>query len=1014
MFSNGYEIKDYQSKKTFSSFLSGIAGTMGVPIWSFYVNRGQAISSFGSKDKNGAIMEFFPANSSYLHTQRLGFRTFIKVEGIFYEFFSKANKNQTMQIYRDKLVIEEINNDLSIKIKITYFTLSNEKNGGLIRKVQLENFGKKRKIELIDGLAQILSAGIDYGGFKAISNLLQSWMQVDMINNSLFYKLRGTTNDTSQMGTIVDGNFYQTFSKNNEHFKYIYDNKLIFSYDTGLETPYSFIEKDLDVLLKDTQSSVNQIPAAYSAFSIDLEKKLEFITLIGYASDTLFLKHLNQKYNFEYLNGKETENERIHNELVNVIKTETSSSLFDEYMKQNYLDNILRGGMPLIFETKEGIVGYHIYSRKHGDLERDYNFFSIEPKYYSQGNGNFRDVLQNRRNDLYFHPELKDSNLFQFASLIQADGYNPLSIEGLKFNYLGNEKYSERIMNVLSNEFTPGDLAMILELDGINVEDTLTEIIKNSKAIVKANFGEGYWGDHFTYLDDVIDSVENIYPDEIDNIVFGEIKYAIYNSGIYVKPRDLKYVLTNDGKIRQYNALEHVEKRSDWLLDANGEIIKVNLIGKLITLILNKYAHLDPFNIGISYEADKPGWNDAMNGLPGIFSSGISETIELLKIVKRVERYLENNNDKNVYILNDTLKLFEDLSNIKYSESLDFWNNRMNALEKYRKNLLDNKLEVENIKAKNLIDLIKIIRNVLEIGISKAKKIEEIIPTYLSYEVIDYELIDKNSSFIRALSFRQKPIPTFLEAPARLLKTIDNIETSKNIYKNIKNSELYDQKFKFYKTSIDLTNESPEIGRIEAFTKGWLERESNFLHMTYKYLYSILKSGLYEEYYDEIKTNYTCFMDPEIYGRSPIENSSFIAPSNNPDKRKHGQGFVSRLSGSTAEMLSMWSYMFFGPKLFSIDNNELVFTINPKLSKEFFKDKRVSTMLFSTINVEIINEDLIDTFSENARITKVILTDINNVTKEFYGNRVTNEWALKIRQKSIYKIKVIISKEENK
>ena len=47
---NRYVIKDYQNKPTFSSFLPGIAGEMGVPIWCYYNNRGQAVCSFGVKD----------------------------------------------------------------------------------------------------------------------------------------------------------------------------------------------------------------------------------------------------------------------------------------------------------------------------------------------------------------------------------------------------------------------------------------------------------------------------------------------------------------------------------------------------------------------------------------------------------------------------------------------------------------------------------------------------------------------------------------------------------------------------------------------------------------------------------------------------------------------------------------------------------------------------------------------------------------------------------------------------
>ena len=49
-------------------------------MWVFYVNRGQAIASFGTKDKDHAILEFLPANRAWQETTRLGFRTFIKVK----------------------------------------------------------------------------------------------------------------------------------------------------------------------------------------------------------------------------------------------------------------------------------------------------------------------------------------------------------------------------------------------------------------------------------------------------------------------------------------------------------------------------------------------------------------------------------------------------------------------------------------------------------------------------------------------------------------------------------------------------------------------------------------------------------------------------------------------------------------------------------------------------------------------------------------------------------------------
>jgi hypothetical protein len=103
-------------------------------------------------------------------------------------------------------------------------------------------------------------------------------------------------------------------------------------------------------------------------------------------------------------------------------------------------------------------------------------------------------------------------------------------------------------------------------------------------------------------------------------------------------------------------------------------------------------------------------------------------------------------------------------------------------------------------------------------------------------------------------------------------------------------------------------------------------------------------------------------MDPEVYGRSPLENSSFIATSNNPDASKHGQGFFARLSGSTSEVLSLWKLMFFGPQLFAVREGELTFTISPKLPASFFNNGIVKTTLFSSIHVTIHYQSTLPTY----------------------------------------------------
>ena len=86
---NRFVISNYQEKPTFSSFLPGIGGELGVPIWCYYNNRGQAVCSFGVSDKDHPIMEFCPAHVSYRDVSRTGFRTFCKIDGSYEELFTR-------------------------------------------------------------------------------------------------------------------------------------------------------------------------------------------------------------------------------------------------------------------------------------------------------------------------------------------------------------------------------------------------------------------------------------------------------------------------------------------------------------------------------------------------------------------------------------------------------------------------------------------------------------------------------------------------------------------------------------------------------------------------------------------------------------------------------------------------------------------------------------------------------------------------------------------------------------
>lgn len=53
-----------------------------------------------------------------------------------------------------------------------------------------------------------------------------------------------------------------------------------------------------------------------------------------------------------------------------------------------------------------------------------------------------------------------------------------------------------------------------------------------------------------------------------------------------------------------------------------------------VSLAVIKFATLDPLGMGVEMDGGKPGWNDAMNGLPGLLGSGTPETFELLRLLR--------------------------------------------------------------------------------------------------------------------------------------------------------------------------------------------------------------------------------------------------------------------------------------------------------------------------------------------------------------------------------------------
>jgi hypothetical protein len=1059
-----FVIENYNSAKTFSNFFPGIAGKYGIPMWVFYVNRGQAIASFGTKDKNHAILEFYPANRAWQFTSLLGFRTFLKLfkgKGcIFYEPFQNGLTNSgfkltnSMHIRAYDLKIQERNLSLGLKTSVEYFTIPQDSFAALVRIVTIKNTGGSlKKMQLLDGLPQIVPFGTSNLFLKKLSRTVEAWMKVkNLKNHAAFYKLDVDPTDRPEVIHIKEGNFYLGFHYENARaqvIKPIVDPQVIFGQATDFTAPLNFLAKKYFAYPK-AQATECKTPSGFLLLDLELnaQEEKQIYCLIGYARS---LEDLNSATNRiikpDYILKKQSQNQEVIEELQQDIATNSANPAFNLYAKQTYLDNIIRGGYPVILKTESENSVFYLYSRKHGDLERDYNKFHIEATYFSQGNGNFRDTNQNRRCDLWFNPDIEDENIINFFNLLQADGFNPLVIKGTRFilkdgsafekelNRLVTEKHLPGLVSFLSRPFTPGDLLLFMEENKIslkiNYDEFLGLILKHCTKIQEAEHGEGFWTDHWSYNLDLLQQYLAVYPEKIKEILFEKKVFTFYDNTEIVKPRAEKYVL-NNGKVMQLSSVftepakrEMLKKRTqqphvvrtDY---GKGEIYQTTLLNKLLCVLANKLASFDPSGIGIEMEADKPNWFDSLNGLPALFGSSLCETFELKRLALFLKKSLRYLGQEKISVTEEIYDFLQGLDNYirEYLnlESPDkdyrYWDKSYALKEDYRrKTCFGFSGKEKDISTADLLTLLNDVLKKIDIGILKAKeRKKEIYSSYFFHEPSDYE--NQTPPFVKPLAFKLHRLPLFLEGQMHALRLAEDSGQAKKIYRDTKKSALFDTQLKMYKVTAPLAKMPEEIGRCRVFTPGWLENESIWLHMEYKYLLEILKSGLYEEFYADFKNILVCFQDPAVYGRSILENSSFLVSSAFPDKNLHGNGFVARLSGSTAEFLQIWLIMHTGQQPFFLNaKNELNLRLSPLLCGWLFdKQGDYSFNFLSKIRVTYHNPKRKNTFGKDAAVPKrIVLYDKNNVPVNIPVDVIPSPYAEKIRARQISKIEVFLA-----
>jgi len=493
-----------------------------------------------------------------------------------------------------------------------------------------------------------------------------------------------------------------------------------------------------------------------------------------------------------------------------------------------------------------------------------------------------------------------------------------------------------------------------------------------------------------------------------------------------MRTRAEKYILL-DGAPRQLHALYHNPEKKKMIQSrpdnpnllrtdyGKGDIYNTTVINKLVCLFVNKMASLDPFGCGIEMEANKPNWFDALNGLPALFGSSTCETFELKRLCLFIKNALQMGGPDKIALTQEIHSFLihlaglirEWLNSNEKDRDFQYWDKSYALKEDYRNKVSfgigGKETDIETSELVSILDdaVVKI-----DAGLMKARN-EDIYIGYFINEVAEY---DQKEGHIVPRKFTQKPLVPFLEPQVHALRLASSSKDALALYRGTRKSELFDRKLKMYKVTGCLSCLPEEIGRCRAFTPGWLENESIWLHMEYKYILEILKNGLYEEFYEDFKNTLIPFQKPAVYGRSILENSSFLVSSAFPYPQLHGNGFVARLSGSTVEFLQMWLIINAGQRPFFInEKGELNLRFAPALAAWLFdaKTKAYCFTFLGSIAVTYHNSKLKDTFGKKGvKVRQVSFTDAAGRQVTIESDTIPHPYAQDIRARQIKAINI--------
>ena len=684
------------------------------------------------------------------------------------DFIYQNERNLYKNLRGNKVIFEEINNDLGLKFSYQWTTCDKY---GFIKTSSIKNLNNEDiSITLVDGFQNILPWGLDESIQNNTSNLADAYKRNELDEDSKIgiFALSATIVDRAEPSEALKSNI--VFHLGLDNCKVLLSSQQLDKFRKGHD-----VNQEIDVKAEKGAYFI------HSSISLKENEKQEWL-FVGdinkSSSDIVALKenivnnNLIEDINQEILNSS--------NELYKLVGSSDGIQLSSDRRRNirhfaNTLFNIMRGGIfdkDYLVEKNDFIkyldnaskkCGHEMssiisewpdhfdlhflrdsinqsnskvfkrlateylpikFSRRHGDPSRPWNKFSINTRDDITGEkvldyqGNWRDIFQNWEALAYSYPQFIDGMIYRFLNASTFDGYNPYRLTKDGFDW-----------------------------ETIEPDNPWSYI--------------GYWGDHqIIYLLKFLEFTEKYFPQRLNsfltknNFVYANVPYEIKDyKSIY---KDPKNTIDFNFELAEKIEKDRLKEGADGAILKNyqGSIHEVNFFEKILTTILAKLSNFIP-GAGIWMNTQRPEWNDANNALVG---SGVSMVTlyYLRRFLNFFIKILKNDKSSSFEISTELYHFFEKLN-------LSFNKIDLNLSNRDRKKFVDDIGEVaaeyrDRIYTsyfsgtKELVDRDKVI-NFLE---TAQKAIEQTIDTnkredglYHAYNLVN---LDDNEISINRLS----------------------------------------------------------------------------------------------------------------------------------------------------------------------------------------------------------------------------------------------------------------------